>query len=85
MTFLLNAKNRPKKIIDMVKLMEINLRQRFVPDPMPEQVPSREAVAVMIEKILSHENKIEENGDLIISLYDDLLEELPNAGMREFM
>jgi hypothetical protein len=85
-SFLYIVKDDPEAIMSLVTIMKKNFEQGKVPNPTPGQIPFRKAVVAMIEKILSHKNKIEENRQLIVDLYDDLLDELINAGLgRGFM
>lgn len=85
MGFLGVVRDDPEGIISIVEMLKDNLDRGYAPIPQPEQVSFRETVNVMIEKILSHKDKVETSGQLIINLYDDLLDELMNAGLGEFM
>jgi hypothetical protein len=86
MGFLFGVKDDPRGIISIVKIMQENIKRGYLPEPTsPGQISSRKCLPGLIEKILFYEDKVEENGQVIIDIYDDLLDELVNSGLTDFM
>ena len=85
MCFMGMVRDDPERIISMTKMLKDNLDRGHAPAPTPDQAPFRKIMDSTIEKILSHEKDVKKSGGIIIDLYDDLLDEMINAGLGGFM
>lgn len=82
-SMLLTVANDPEGILRMTRMLKENIERGHVPEPTQGQKSYRKSVDAMIAGILSYEGRLKEKGvgQKLIDFYDDLVDEMINAGL----